>query len=87
MPISFFVDTEYNQEFDELLYKKIGYQKLDGYAAGLFISSYAATSLREYFATAFAEYFTSSNHNFLRKVSPLVYKKINSIIYDEQLDI
>jgi len=87
MPVSFFIDTEYNQEFDEMLYKKIGYNKLDGYAAGLFINSYAATSLREYFATAFADYFVNSNHEFLRKVSPAVYEKINSIIYEEQLDI
>ena len=29
MPITFFIDTEYNQEFDETLYQKIGYDKLD----------------------------------------------------------
>lgn len=86
MPISFFVNTEYDQEFDETLYKKIGYDKLDGYAAGLFISSYAVTSLREYFATAFADYFTNSNHNFLSKVSPAVYDKINLILFDDKLD-
>tara|TARA_Y100001938_G_C8031930_1_gene401122 strand:+ start:153 stop:827 length:675 start_codon:yes stop_codon:yes gene_type:complete len=83
MPISFFVDTEYNQEFDEMLYKKIGYGKLDGYAAGLFITSYGATSLREYFATAFDDYFMNSNHGFLKKVSPEVYEKINLVLYDQ----
>lgn len=87
MPVSFFIDTEFNQEFDDMLYKQIGYEKLDGHAAGIFISSYAATSLREYFATAFADFFVNSNHNFLKKISPVAYNKIISVLYEEQLDI
>ena len=87
MPITFFIDTEFNQEFDDVLYKKIGYDKLNSYAAGIFISSYAATSLREYFATAFADFFVNPNHNFLKKISPAVYDKIISVLYEEQLDI
>jgi hypothetical protein len=86
MPVSFFVDTEFNQEFDDALYKKIGYNKLDQYASGLFINSYSATSLREYFATAFADYYMNSNHNFLKKVSPAVYNKIISIEKQKELD-
>ena len=86
MPITFFIDTEYNQEFDETLYQKIGYDKLDNYARGIFINSYAATSLREYFATAFADFLVNSDHQFLKKISPSVYEKINSILYDEKLD-
>lgn len=75
-PISFFTNLEYDQEFDELLYQKIGYDKLNQLAAGLFINSYAATSLREYFATAFTDFYLNTNHGFLQKVSPEVYKKI-----------
>ena len=76
IPFSVFAQIEYEQEFDELLYKKIGYDKLDQIVAGLFINSYAATSLREYFATGFTEFFTDDNHNFLKKVSPAVYEKL-----------
>jgi len=75
-PMSFFADLEYDQEFDELLYQKIGYDKLNGLIAGLFINSYAATSLREYFATAFTDFYMNPNHKFLKKVSPEVYRKI-----------
>lgn len=87
MPISVFLDTEYDQEFDEMLYQKIGYGKLDGYAAGIFITSYGATSLREYFATAFDDYFMNPNHAFLKKISPALYEKINLVLNQEELDI
>tara|TARA_B100001094_G_C18195434_1_gene810444 strand:+ start:2272 stop:2961 length:690 start_codon:yes stop_codon:yes gene_type:complete len=86
IPLSFFMDTEFNQEFDDLLYKKIGYNKLNQYAAGLFINSYAVTSLREYFATAIADFYMNTNHNFLKKLSPAVYKKIILLQNTEVLD-
>ncbi len=85
-PKSFFREVEFNQEFDDFLYKKIGYDKLSQILQGLFISAYAATSLREYFATAFTEYYMDSNHNFLKSVSPAVYDKINGIQKIESLD-
>ena len=86
IPVSFFLDIEFNQEFDDLLYKTIGYEKLDQYAFGIFINSYAATSLREYFATAFADYYMNTNHSHLKKISPAVYNKIISIEKPEELD-
>tara|TARA_R100000908_G_scaffold64785_1_gene49983 strand:+ start:1917 stop:2609 length:693 start_codon:yes stop_codon:yes gene_type:complete len=85
-PKSFFTNIEYDKEFDDLLFQKIGYDKLNQYASGLFISSYAATSLREYFATAFTDFYTNSNHNFLKKVSPEAYNKIMLIQNPESLD-
>ena len=48
-PMAFFENTEYDEEFDMFLYKTIGYDKLLNLVQGLFISPYAATSLREYF--------------------------------------
>jgi hypothetical protein len=78
-PMSFFEDIEFNQEFDDFLHKKIGYDKLSAIMSGMFISPYAATSLREYFATAFTEYYLDSNHEFLKKVSPAVFYKINML--------
>lgn len=85
-PMSFFEDIEFNEEFDDFLYKKIGYDKLSVIMSGMFISPYAATSLREYFATGFTEYYLDSNHNFLKKVSPAVFYKINMLRNIKELD-
>ena len=85
-PLSFFQDVEFNEEFDNFLYKKIGYDKLASIMSGLFISPYAATSLREYFVTGFTEYYMDSNHNFLQKVSPAVFEKIKLLQDIEKLD-
>tara|TARA_R110002020_G_scaffold446548_1_gene658856 strand:- start:55 stop:693 length:639 start_codon:yes stop_codon:yes gene_type:complete len=75
-PSSFFTDTEYNLEFDEFLLNKIGYDKLALLMQGMFISPYAATSLREYFATGFTEFFMVPDHNMLKSISPVLYKKL-----------
>jgi Mlc titration factor MtfA (ptsG expression regulator) len=85
-PIAFFMDVEYNEEFDMFLYTKVGYEKLATLLRGVFVSPYAATSLREYFATGFTEYYLDSNHKFLQKVSPALYKKIILLQDAEALD-
>ena len=85
-PLSFFIEPEYDKEFDMFLYEKIGYNKLSPLTMGLFLSPYAATSLREYLATGFAEFYLDSNHNFFKKVSPELYKKILLIQDPEKLD-
>jgi hypothetical protein len=69
-PSSFFTDSEYNKEFDDFLLNKVGYDKLQLLMQGLFITPYAATSLREYFATGFTDFYLESEHNFLKKISP-----------------
>ena len=79
-PKSFFLETEFEAEFDDYLFKTVGYDKLNVICSGMFITAYAATSLREYFATGFAEYFLHpDNHSFFQKVSPNLYRKINKI--------
>jgi len=86
-PKSFFNDIDYDAEFDNFLYKKIGYDKLQTLCAGVFISPYAPTSLREYFATGFTEFFLHPDgHNYLKKVSPHLYNKILEIYSDEDVD-
>ena len=76
-PFDMFMDTEYDQEFDEFLYQDIGYNKLSELLRGIFVTPYAATCLREYFATGFTEFYLYPNsHNYLRKVSPELYRKI-----------
>ena len=72
-----FTDLEYNQEFDEFLLQDVGYDRLSEILKGVFVSPYAATSLREYFATALTEFYLHPNsHGYLQKVSPEVYKKL-----------
>jgi len=87
IPLSVFMDPEYNQELDLFLYEKIGYDKLSTIAAGVFIDPYAITSLREYFATGFTEFYLHpDNHGFLKKVSPQLYKKLVWLQNPEELD-
>ena len=85
-PMAFFENTEYDEEFDMFLYKTIGYDKLMNLVQGLFISPYAATSLREYFATGFTDFYLDSNHKFLQKISPVLYKKLIMLQAQEKLD-
>jgi hypothetical protein len=87
LPLSVFMESEYDKEFDMFLYQKVGYDKLSNIVAGVFITPYAATSLREYFATAFTEFFTHPEaHSSLQKVSPQLYKKLIFLQDPEKLD-
>ena len=87
IPLATFMNPEYDKEFDMFLYKQVGYDKLTTVTAGVFISPYAATSLREYFATAFTEFYTHPDtHGFLQKISPALYKKLILLQNPEELD-
>jgi hypothetical protein len=87
IPKAVFMNTEYDKEFDMLLYQKIGYDKLTTVMAGIFITPYAATSLREYFATGFTEFYIHpDSHGFLKKVSPALYQKLILLQNPEELD-
>jgi len=70
-----FFNEEYNKDFDDLLFRAIGYEKLAGYIKNLFLSPYSVTSLREYFARGFEEYYIG-NRLDLKDISPYVYSKI-----------
>lgn len=85
-PLSFFENVEYDKEFDAFLYEKVGYDRLATLMQGVFVSPYAATSLREYFATGFTEYYLDSDHKFLSKVSPALYEKISFLQKIKNLD-
>ena len=86
IPLSVFLDTEYNEDLDLFLYEKIGYDKLSSIVEGIFLSAYAPTSLREYCATGFTEYYLDSNHEYLKKISPELYKKLSLLQKPEKLD-
>ena len=76
-PKSIFLEIEYDQEFDEFLFKDVGYDTMGEAITGLFINAYAATSLREYFATGFTDFYLQPNdHSFLKKTSPALYEKL-----------
>jgi len=73
-----FINIEFNKEFDDLLYKQIGYKLVRNVAPTLFLRPYAATSVREYFATAFEEYFLRGEQSIM-SISPVLYKKLKTI--------
>ncbi len=80
IPKSLFNNIDFDQELDDILYRKIGYEKLQGMCKGIFLNSYAPTSLREYFATGFTDFFLRPDeHKYIQKMCPQLYKKILSI--------
>jgi hypothetical protein len=85
-PREWFLNTEYDKEFDNFLFSTVGKDKLRLICTGLFISAYAAVSLREYFATGFTDYYLYPNHNFFKKVSPQLYKKLTFLNEIKNLD-
>jgi hypothetical protein len=70
-----FLDTHYNLNFDSFLYEKVGYEKLSYLTKDIFVSPYAATSLREYYANAFENFFINDIF-IVQKYAPSVYKKL-----------
>jgi len=75
--------TEYNKKFDEFLANEVGYPTLLNLTMGLFVSPYGATSIQEYFANGFEKYFLD-NPRRVRDVSPVLHRKIEEIINDDE---
>tara|TARA_R110000744_G_scaffold94647_1_gene182857 strand:+ start:440 stop:1060 length:621 start_codon:yes stop_codon:yes gene_type:complete len=75
--------TEYNKEFDNFLANEVGYPTLLSLTMGLFVSPYGATSVQEYFANGFEKYYLE-NPRTVRDISPVLYRKIEEIINDDQ---
>ena len=79
-----FEDINYDQNFDNFLYKRVGPNLLRLLTSGMFIRPYAAVSIREYFATGFEAYYLGQK-NKLDKISPALYDKIQELHdYDHQ---
>jgi hypothetical protein len=74
-----YIQFDYSRIFDDFLYKTVGYDRLAQLTTKIFISPYAATSLREYFANGFEHYFVDENPKYLKSISPKLYSKINSL--------
>lgn len=74
-----FLDINFNQSFDDFVYKTVGYENLGVITGGLFISPYACTSLREYFANGFEHYFLN-DHSEIKEKSPALLKKVREVL-------
>ena len=74
-----YLKLEVEEEFDNFLYKTVGYDKLAMLTANIFLSPYAATSLREYFSNGFEHYFSDINPEYFNKLCPKLYFKISSL--------
>ena len=75
-----FLNHKYDEKFDLMIYKKIGYPVLATLASNIFYSPYAATSLSEYFANGFEAFFMKEDIKRLKKVSPKLYIKIINLL-------
>ena len=81
-PINSYLNPEYDVEFDQFLYKDIGYPVLRSAIGGLFYSPYAVTSLKEYFANGFEAYFLHKDINYMKKISPHLHSKLEQLTYE-----
>ena len=75
IPARYFLDPEYDEDFDMFLYTVVGYPNLLTMTYDIFTSPYAITSLREYFAKGFEEFFIGNQKN-LKDISPVLYNTI-----------
>ena len=78
--LSAFLNTRYDQSFDQMLYLEIGYPILGIYTKNLFYSPYGCTSLREYFANGFEAFFMREEVFRLKKLSPVLYDRIVKLL-------
>lgn len=75
---SLYMEPDLNQEFDDFLYREVGYDRLAIFVAGLFSSPYAATSLSEYFASGYEQFLVGQQHG-LKDISPVLYEKVEEV--------
>lgn len=81
IPKDIFFNEYLTDEFDDLLYRNIGYEKLFAFSNGLFLSPYSITTIREYFSTGFEEYFLRDK-KYLKQLCPVLFRKVSSIEKD-----
>lgn len=74
-----FLNINYDPKLDIFFSEELGYDNMRPLTYGLFLSPYAATSLREYFANAFENIFTEGDDE-VRKLCPIAYKKIHALL-------
>jgi hypothetical protein len=77
--INLFFSDDMLKELDHFLYKDVGYDKISLLSAGLFLSPYSITTIREYFATGLLDFLLGEDDH-LEDISPILYEKINKVI-------
>jgi hypothetical protein len=82
VPPRYFLDPEYDEDFDMFLYTVVGYPVLLTMTYDIFTSPYAITSLREYFAKGFEEFFLGNQKN-LKEISPVLYNRLLKVTENE----
>ena len=78
--LSSFLEPTYNRDFDEYLYKEIGYPMLSMISTNIFYSPYAATSLREYFANGFEALYYFGDYTFIKNSCPVLFTKLGELM-------
>lgn len=84
--LMYYLDVDYNRQFDDFLSQEVGYPMLTALTVNLFFSPYGATSLREYFANGFEGFFHHKNINRLKSLSPKLFDKIKELLYNNEYD-
>ena len=74
-----YTNPDYDARFDSHLYRDLDYDYLRNISAELFYSPYAITSLREYWANGFENYLVGNKYA-LKDLSPVLYKKIETLL-------
>jgi hypothetical protein len=76
-----YLDTEFQEDIDNFLYREIGYENLNYLINGLFLNPYAATSLSEYFSSGLEKYLLDNeDRRYLKILSPKLVEKIEELI-------
>ena len=77
------LNVDYFKDFDDFLYKVVGYPVLDSLMGNLFVNPYSITSLREYFAEGINKYYLG-NRKKLQSICPHLYLKIEELNNKEE---
>ena len=77
--LSSFLEVSYREDFDNYLYKHVGYPVLNMLGANIFYSPYAATSLREYFANGFEALYYYGEYDFINRFCPQLFLRLARI--------
>ena len=79
VPSDFEINFDYDKDIDKFLYKDVGYDNLSNIVTNIFLSPYAATSVREYWARGFEEMFIGDRSE-LKSLCPVLYKVMAGLI-------
>jgi len=79
VPSNFTVDSEYDKNIDDFLFREVGYDALNQICVNIFPSGYSATSISEYWAIGFEEMFLGDRMK-LKNLCPVLYSRMAGLI-------